>query len=65
MAKHGVEGVMRILAHFEMLKPKFDVPDRYRRNHLDREQQLDAGQIQRTTACEDPVVVNMLKKANI
>lgn len=27
VAKHGVEGVMRILAHFEMLKPKFEVPD--------------------------------------
>lgn len=27
VAKHGVEGAMRILAHFEMLKPKFDVPD--------------------------------------
>ena len=27
VAKHGVEGVMRILNHFEMLKPKFDVPD--------------------------------------
>ncbi|MGB7785956.1 MAG: succinylglutamate desuccinylase/aspartoacylase family protein [Salinimicrobium sp.] len=27
IARYGVEGVMRILAHFEMLKPKFDVPD--------------------------------------
>lgn len=27
IAKHGVEGTMRILAHFEMLKPKFEVPD--------------------------------------
>ena len=27
VAKHGVEGIMRILAHFEMLKPKFEVPE--------------------------------------
>ncbi len=27
VAKVGVEGVMRILAHFEMLKAKFEVPD--------------------------------------
>ena len=27
IARYAVEGVMRILAHFEMLKPKFDVPD--------------------------------------
>ncbi|HET8753491.1 MAG TPA: succinylglutamate desuccinylase/aspartoacylase family protein [Salinimicrobium sp.] len=27
IAKHGVDGVMRILAHFEMLRPKFEVPE--------------------------------------
>lgn len=27
IAKHGVEGIMRILSHFEMLKPRFTVPD--------------------------------------
>lgn len=27
VAKVGVDGVMRILHHFEMLKPKFEVPD--------------------------------------
>lgn len=27
IAKHGVDGVMRILYHFEMLRPKFTVPD--------------------------------------
>lgn len=27
IAKHGVEGVMRILHHFEMLRPKFEVPE--------------------------------------
>lgn len=27
VAKHGVEGVMRILHHFEMLRSKFEVPD--------------------------------------
>ena len=27
VAKQGVEGVMRILAHFEMLRPKFEVPE--------------------------------------
>lgn len=27
IAKHGVDGVMRILHHFEMLKPKFEVPE--------------------------------------
>ncbi|HET8854660.1 MAG TPA: succinylglutamate desuccinylase/aspartoacylase family protein, partial [Salinimicrobium sp.] len=27
IAKHGVDGVMRILEHFEMLRPKFVVPE--------------------------------------
>ncbi|HET7360762.1 MAG TPA: succinylglutamate desuccinylase/aspartoacylase family protein [Salinimicrobium sp.] len=27
IAKHGVDGVLRILAHFKMLKSKFEVPD--------------------------------------
>lgn len=27
IAKYAVEGVMRILAHFEMLRPKFDIPE--------------------------------------
>lgn len=27
VARQGVEGIMRILAHFEMLKPKFEVPE--------------------------------------
>ncbi len=27
VARQGVEGIMRILAHFEMLKPKFEAPE--------------------------------------